>query len=55
MMMNIRGLVLEDPEHTAYLQTLNFATVAPCGESGPEHDMVVWTKQFTKAKNYHCQ
>ena len=26
MMMNIRGLIMEDPEHTVYLQTLQFAT-----------------------------
>jgi hypothetical protein len=25
-MMNIRGLNLDDPEHTAHLQTLQFAT-----------------------------
>jgi hypothetical protein len=24
MMMNIRGLILEDPEHTLHLQTLQF-------------------------------
>ena len=24
MMMNIRGLILEDPEHTVHLQTLQF-------------------------------
>jgi hypothetical protein len=26
MMMNIRGLIMEDPEHTTHLQTLQFAT-----------------------------
>jgi hypothetical protein len=26
MMMNIRGLIMEDPEYTAYLKTLQFAT-----------------------------
>jgi hypothetical protein len=26
MMMNIRGLIMEDPEHTVHLQTLQFAT-----------------------------
>jgi len=26
MMMNIRGLILDDPEHTFYLQTLQFDT-----------------------------
>jgi hypothetical protein len=25
MMMNIRGLILDDPEHTVHLQTLKFA------------------------------
>jgi hypothetical protein len=25
-MMNIRGLILEDPEHTVHLQTLKFNT-----------------------------
>jgi hypothetical protein len=25
MMMNIRGLILDDPEHTVHLQTLEFA------------------------------
>jgi hypothetical protein len=24
-MMNIRGLIVDDPEHTVYLQTLEFA------------------------------
>jgi len=26
MMMNIRGLILDDPEHTVHLKTLQFAT-----------------------------
>ena len=26
MMMNIRGLIMEDPEYTAHLKTLQFAT-----------------------------
>jgi hypothetical protein len=26
MMMNIRGLIMEDPEYTVHLQTLQFAT-----------------------------
>ena len=26
MMMNIRGLIMSDPEHTLHLQTLQFAT-----------------------------
>jgi hypothetical protein len=25
MMMNIRGLILDDPEHTVHLKTLQFA------------------------------
>jgi hypothetical protein len=25
LMMNLRGLVLDDPEHTVHLQTLQFA------------------------------
>jgi hypothetical protein len=33
MMMNIRGLVLDDPEHTTHLQTLEFASrTDPCSE-----------------------
>ena len=30
-MMNIRGLIMEDPEHTTHLQTLQFATQANAG------------------------
>ena len=26
MMMNIRGLIMEDPEYTVHLKTLQFAT-----------------------------
>jgi hypothetical protein len=26
MMMNIRGLIMDDPEHTLHLRTLEFAT-----------------------------
>jgi len=26
MMMNIRGLIMDDPEYTVHLQTLQFAT-----------------------------
>jgi hypothetical protein len=26
MMMNLRGLILDDPEHTAHLQALEFIT-----------------------------
>ena len=33
MMMNIRGLILDDPEHTVYLQTLEFPRRH---DSGPE-------------------
>jgi len=33
MMMNIRGLILDDPEHTMHLQTLEFAN---CHASGSE-------------------
>jgi len=31
MMMNIRGLVLDDPEHTVHLQTLQFANALDPG------------------------
>ena len=31
MMMNIRGLVMEDPEYTVHLQTLRFATRTNAG------------------------
>jgi hypothetical protein len=31
MMMNIRGLIAEDPEHTVHLQTLQFATWTSAG------------------------
>jgi hypothetical protein len=30
-MMNIRGLVMDDPEHTVYLRTLQFATQTKAG------------------------
>ena len=33
MMMNIRGLIMDDPEHTVHLQTLQFATPI---NAGPE-------------------
>jgi hypothetical protein len=37
MMMNIRGLILDDPEHTTHLQTLQF--VAPVNsDSEPEDE-----------------
>ena len=31
MMMNIRGLIMDDPEHTTHLQTLQFATRTNAG------------------------
>ena len=31
MMMNIHGLVMEDPEYTVHLQTLQFATRTNAG------------------------
>jgi hypothetical protein len=31
MMMNIRGLVMDDPAHTAHLQTLEYAVVSDSG------------------------
>jgi hypothetical protein len=31
MMMNIRGLIMEEPEHTVHLQTLQFATQTDAG------------------------
>jgi len=34
MMMNIRGLVLDDPAHTMHLQTLQFA--APSGATSEQ-------------------
>jgi hypothetical protein len=33
MMMNIRGLIMEEQEHTVHLQTLQFATRT---DAGPE-------------------
>ncbi|KIM74505.1 hypothetical protein PILCRDRAFT_703298 [Piloderma croceum F 1598] len=36
MMMNIRGLIMDDPEHTNHLQTLEFATRT---NSGSEIEM----------------
>jgi hypothetical protein len=39
MMMNIRGLILDDPEHTTYLQTLQFVTVTN-SDSGTELEVV---------------
>jgi hypothetical protein len=31
MMMNIRGLIMDDPDHTIHLQTLHFTTRAQSG------------------------
>jgi hypothetical protein len=31
MMMNIRGLIMEDPEHTVHLRSLQFATCINAG------------------------
>jgi hypothetical protein len=39
MMMNIRGLILDDPEHTIYLQTFQFAA-ANNSDSGIELEVV---------------
>jgi hypothetical protein len=40
MMMNIRGLVLDDPDHTTHLQTLQFAAPAAHMGSGSENEAV---------------
>jgi len=39
MMMNIRGLIMEDPEHTTHLQTLQFATRTNLGSEMIEERM----------------
>jgi hypothetical protein len=39
MMMNLRGLVLDDPEHTVHLQTVRFAAR---GGSDTETDEAAW-------------
>jgi hypothetical protein len=31
MMMNIRGLIMDDPEHTVHLKTLEFVTQTNAG------------------------
>jgi len=31
-MMNLRGLIMDDPEHTLHLQALQFNTLAHIGE-----------------------
>jgi len=36
MMMNIRGLILDDPEHTMHLQTLQFAAHSNSGQEAEE-------------------
>jgi hypothetical protein len=41
MMMNIRGLIMDDPEHTVHLQTLEFAS---CHDSGLETEEGAWTR-----------
>jgi hypothetical protein len=32
IMMNLRGLIMDDPEHTLHLQALQFNTLAHIGE-----------------------
>ena len=44
MMMNIRGLIMDDPEHTTHLQTLQFATQTDAGseiEEGTEGEAYI--------------
>jgi hypothetical protein len=36
MMMNIRGLIMEDPEHTVHFQTLQFAAQTNAGSEVEE-------------------
>jgi len=36
MMMNIRGLIMDDPEHTTHLRTLQFATRTNAGSEVEE-------------------
>jgi hypothetical protein len=36
MMMNIRGLILDDPEHTVHLRTLQFAAPSNSGSDVEE-------------------
>jgi hypothetical protein len=36
MMMNIRGLILDDPEHTVHLQTLKFTGYTSSGSEVDE-------------------
>jgi hypothetical protein len=35
MMMNLRGIIFDDPEHTVHLQTLQFAA----GRSSEDEDL----------------
>ena len=42
MMMNIRGLLLDDPIHTIHLQTIQFAPVTLCAEAGLEEELVAY-------------
>lgn len=37
MMMNIRGLAFDDPNHTAHLSSLVFAAVGP--SDGPQEEI----------------
>ena len=56
MMMNIRGLVLKDPEHTVHLQTLQFNTQTRLGMETEEiaqrqvqiswHNAVNWNEML---------
>ena len=39
MAMNIRGLIMDDPDHTVHLQTLRFASGANTGHS--HHDVQI--------------
>jgi hypothetical protein len=41
MMMNIRGLVMDDPEHTAHLTTLQFSPNEQPNVSSAESEEVV--------------
>ena len=36
MMMNIRALIMDDPEHTMHLRTLQFATRTNAGSEAEE-------------------
>jgi hypothetical protein len=43
-MMNLRGLILDDPEHTAHLQTLQFAGRT---HSGSDIEEEIWDDMVT--------